>query len=51
VFKSLVTDNPKVYMDANNDLVRSLIRFNQSLQDAGLLSVVQILNNQEGKPF
>ena len=51
VFKSLVTDNRKVYVDANNDLVRSLVRFNQSLQDAGLLSVLILLNNQEGTPF
>jgi len=50
IFKQLVTDNPKVYMDANNDLVRSLRRFNLSLQDAGLLSVFKLLNNQEGVP-
>jgi len=51
IFKLLVTDNPKVYMDANNDLVRSLVRFNQSLQDAGLLSVFKLLNSQEGVHF
>jgi hypothetical protein len=51
VFKSLVTDHPKIYTDTNNDLIRSLVRFNQSLQDAGLLSVFRLVNKQEGTPF
>ena len=37
-----------MYGDAKNDLVRSLERFDKSLQDVGLLTVLRILSGQEG---
>jgi len=55
VFKSLVTDIQNVYRDANKDFVRSLVRFDKSLQDAGLLllkrvdeNVIVLLSGREG---
>jgi len=50
LFKTLVTDIQSVYGDAKDDFIRSLDRFNESLQDVGLLSVLKILNRQEGFP-
>ena len=55
LFKTLVTDIQDVYGDAKRELVRNLDRFDQSLQDAGLLlirrvddNVFTILSNQDG---
>ena len=55
IFKSLVTDIQNVYGDAKKDFVRSLVRFDKSLQDAGLLllkrmdeNVVVLLSGREG---
>jgi len=45
VFKSLVTDIQNVYGDAKNDFVRSLVRFDKSLQDAGLLLLKRVDDN------
>lgn len=58
VFKSLVTDIQKIYGDAKNDFVRSLVRFDKSLQDAGLLllkrmddNVGVLLSEREGQSY
>ena len=45
VFKSLVTDIQSVYGEAKNDLLRSLVRFDKSLQDAGLLLLKRVDDN------
>ena len=45
VFKSLVTDIQNVYGDAKKDFVRSLFRFDKSLQDAGLLLLKRVDDN------
>jgi hypothetical protein len=45
VFKSLVTDIQNVYGDAKKDFVRSLVRFDKSLQDAGLLLLKRVDDN------
>jgi hypothetical protein len=53
--KSLLTDIQNVYGDAKEDFLRGLVRFDKSLQDAGLLllkrvdeNVVTILTGREG---
>ena len=55
LFKSLVTDIQSIYGDAKEDFRRGLVRFDKSLQDAGLLllkrvdeNVVTILTGREG---
>ena len=45
MFKSLVTDIQNVYGDAKNDFLRSLVRFDKSLQDAGLLILKHVDDN------
>jgi len=45
IFKHLVTDIQRVYGDANNDFMRSLVRFDTSLQDAGLLLLRRVDRN------
>ena len=44
VFKTLVTDIQNVYGDAKNDFVRSLVTFDKSLLDAGLLLLKRVDN-------
>jgi len=58
LFKSLFTDIQNVYGDAKDDFLRSLVKFDTSLQDAGLLlitrvdeNVSKIQNEQEGIYF
>jgi len=55
LFRTPVTDIQNVYGDAKNDLSRSLVRFDKTLQEAGLKlmlrvdnNVLTILNNQDG---
>ena len=55
LFKSQVTDIQSVYGDVKEDFLRGLVRFDKSLQDAGLLllkrvdeNVVTILAGREG---
>ena len=57
LFKSLFTDIQNVYGDAKDAFLRSLVKFDKSLQDAGLLlitrvdeNVSKIQNEQEGIP-
>jgi len=45
VFKSLITDIQNVYGEVNKDFVRSLARFDTSLQDAGLLLLASVDHN------
>jgi len=57
LFKSLFTDAQDVYGDAKTQLLRALVKFDKSLQDAGLLlitrvdeNISKIQNEQEGIP-
>jgi len=45
VFQTLVTDIQNVYGDTKNDFVKSLVRFDKSLQDAGLLLLKRVDDN------
>ena len=45
VFKTLVTDIQNVYGDAKKDFVTSLVRFDKSLKDAGLLLLKRVDDN------
>ena len=45
IFKSLITDIQTAYGDAKKDLLRSLVRFDKSLQGAGLLLLKRVDNN------
>jgi len=48
VFKNLITDIQIVYGDAKDELLKSLVRFDRSLHDAGLLMLGTLLGEQEG---
>jgi len=48
MFKSLVTDIQSVYRNARDDLRRALDRFDKSLQDVGLWSVLKVLEGYKG---
>ena len=45
LFQTLVTDIQNVYGDAKKDFVRSLVRLDKSLQDAGLLLLKRLDKN------
>ena len=58
LFKTLFTEIQDAYGDAKNDLLRSLVKFDKTLQAAGLLlitrvdeNVSKIQNAQEGIYF